>query len=183
MQKSNRSQFLYLCAAAALTDPNSAPLVYSFTQGSLRKKYDFIGDEAPSRCAEMLEAGECEIVFESGDPVSAHPRFRGLYPKSPAALKNCVPQRLRQPRAARSRRFRRPNARPRVTHFTDALVRYLFLRRYGSLPECAERALGALRQESGNPSDDAERGAGHRRSGDEAGGFERVLSTRRLLTG
>ncbi|MGH9856097.1 MAG: MqnA/MqnD/SBP family protein, partial [Blastocatellia bacterium] len=48
---------------AASTYLNSAPLVYSFTQGSLRRKYDFVGDAAPSRCAAMLQARECEIAL------------------------------------------------------------------------------------------------------------------------
>src|SRR5262245_24121867 len=48
---------------AASTYLNSAPLVYSFTQGLFQRKYAFIGDEAPSRCAEMLQAGQCDIAL------------------------------------------------------------------------------------------------------------------------
>lgn len=39
---------------AASTYLNSAPLVYSFLKGSLKNYCDFLGDTAPSRCADLL---------------------------------------------------------------------------------------------------------------------------------
>jgi chorismate dehydratase len=48
---------------AASTYLNSAPLVYSFTAGMQRKRVIFIGDTAPSRCAQMLANGQCEIAL------------------------------------------------------------------------------------------------------------------------
>lgn len=46
---------------AASTYLNSAPLVYSFAQGSLRKRYTFLGDTAPARCAAMLSTGQADV--------------------------------------------------------------------------------------------------------------------------
>jgi len=126
---------------AASTYLNSAPLVYSFTQGFLRKKYDFIGDEAPSRCAEMLLAGECEIALI---PVIELQRIPGLRiaPEIAVASK----KRVRSVLIA----SRRPLEEVRsltldpASRTSQTLVKILFLRRYGFLPECAERATGPL---------------------------------------
>ncbi len=60
---------------AASTYLNSAPLVYSFVQGSLRHRYSFLGDAAPSRCATMLAAGQCEIALI---PIIEYQRIPGL---------------------------------------------------------------------------------------------------------
>lgn len=48
---------------AASTYLNSAPLVHSFTAGMQRRRVIFIGDTAPSRCAQMLANGQCEIAL------------------------------------------------------------------------------------------------------------------------
>jgi len=124
----------------ASTYLNSAPLVYSFTQGLLRKKYNFIGDEAPSRCAEMLLSGQCEIALI---PVIEFQRIPGLriIPEIAVASK----KRVRSVLIA----SRRPLEEVRTltldpaSRTSQALVKILFLRRYGFLPECAERATGA----------------------------------------
>lgn len=60
---------------AASTYLNSAPLVYSFSQGSLRHAYEFLGDAAPSRCAALLAAEQCEIALI---PVIEYQRIPGL---------------------------------------------------------------------------------------------------------
>jgi len=125
---------------AASTYLNSAPLVYSFTQGLLRKKYDFIGDEAPSRCGEMLRSGQCEIALI---PVIECQRIPGLriIPEIAVASK----KRVRSVLIA----SRRPLEEVRTltldpsSRTSQALVKILFLRRYGFLPECAERATEA----------------------------------------
>src|SRR5215475_13780661 len=126
---------------AASTYLNSAPLVYSFTQGFLRQRYDFIGDEAPSRCAEMLRTGDCEIALI---PVIELQRIPGLriVPEIAVASKKRVRSVLiasRRPLEEVRRLTLDPASRPSQT-----LVKILFLRRYGFLPECAERALGPL---------------------------------------
>ena len=48
---------------AASTYLNSAPLVHSFTAGMQRNRVIFMGDTAPSRCAQMLSQGQCEIAL------------------------------------------------------------------------------------------------------------------------
>jgi len=137
---------------AASTYLNSAPLVYSFTQGFLRKRYDFIGDEAPSRCAEMLRAGDCEIALI---PVIELQRIPGLriVPEIAVASKKRVRSVLiasRRP-LEEVRRLRLDPA----SRTSQTLVKILFLRRYGFLPECAERAFGPL-VEVRNLFDDAD---------------------------
>ena len=126
---------------AASTYLNSAPLVYSFTQGFLRKKYDFIGDEAPSRCAEMLRAGECEIALI---PVIELQRIPGLRiaPEIAVASKKRVRSVLIASRRPLEE-VRRLTLDP-ASRTSQTLVKILFLRRYGFLPECAERAMGPL---------------------------------------
>lgn len=123
---------------AASTYLNSAPLVYSFTQGLFRKKYNFIGDAAPSRCAAMLQAGECEIALI---PVIELQRIPGLriIPEIAVASK----KRVRSVVIA----SRRPLEEVRsltldpASRTSQALAKILFLRRYGFLPRCAERAI------------------------------------------
>ncbi|MBO0858297.1 MAG: menaquinone biosynthesis protein [Chloracidobacterium sp.] len=124
---------------AASTYLNSAPLVYSFTQGDLRKKYDFIGDEAPSRCAEMLGAGHCEIALI---PVIEFQRIPGLriVPEIAVASKKSVRSVLIASRRPLEE-VRRLTLDP-ASRTSQALVRIIFQRRYGFLPECWERATG-----------------------------------------
>jgi chorismate dehydratase len=126
---------------AASTYLNSAPLVYSFTQGFLRKRYDFIGDEAPSRCAEMLGAGECEIALI---PVIELQRIPGLRiaPEIAVASKKRVRSVLIASRRPLEE-VRRLTLDP-ASRTSQTLVKIIFLRRYGFLPECAERAMGPL---------------------------------------
>ena len=136
--KTNRWQVIVFMRIAASTYLNSAPLVYSFTQGFLRKKYDFIGDEAPSRCAEMLEAGECEIALI---PVIEFQRIPGLriVPEIAVASKKRVRSVLIASRRPLEE-VRRLTLDP-ASRTSQTLVKILFLRRYGFLPECAERAM------------------------------------------
>jgi len=121
---------------AASTYLNSAPLVFSFTQGLLNKKYDFVGDESPSRCAEMLRSGECEIALI---PVIEFQRIPGLriIPEIAVASKNRVRSVLiasRRPLEEVRTLTLDPSSRTSQT-----LAKILFMRRYGFLPECAER--------------------------------------------
>jgi chorismate dehydratase len=112
--------------------------VYSFTQGFLRKKYDFIGDEAPSRCAEMLRTGQCEIALIPAIEFQRIPGLR-IVPEIAVASKNRVRSVLIASRC--------PLEEVRVltldpaSRTSQALVKILFLRRYGFLPECAERSI------------------------------------------
>jgi chorismate dehydratase len=134
---------------AASTYLNSAPLVYSFTQGFLRKKYDFIGDEAPSRCAEMLRAGQCEIALIPAIELQRMPGLR-IVPEIAVASKKRVRSVLIASRRPLEE-VRRLTLDP-ASRTSQALVKILFLRRYGFLPECAERAMGT----SQNLFDDAD---------------------------
>jgi chorismate dehydratase len=122
---------------AASTYLNSAPLVYSFTQGFLRKKYDFIGDEAPSRCAEMLMEGQCEIALI---PVIEFQRIPGLriVPEIAVASKKRVRSVLIASRRPLEE-VRRLTLDP-ASRTSQALVKILFQRRYGFLPESVERS-------------------------------------------
>jgi chorismate dehydratase len=125
---------------AASTYLNSAPLVYSFTQGHFQRKYDFIGDEAPSRCAEMLRAGQCDIALIPVIELQRIPDLR-IIPEIAVASKKRVRSVLiasRRPLAEVRSLSLDPSSRT-----SQALVRILFLRRYGFLPELSERAPSA----------------------------------------
>jgi chorismate dehydratase len=125
---------------AASTYLNSAPLVYSFTQGSLRRKYAFAGDAAPSRCAAMLEAGECEIALI---PVIEYQRIANLLiiPEVAVASKN----RVRSVLIASRRPLEEVRSLTLDTssRTSQALVKILFAQRYGFQPEFTECAPNA----------------------------------------
>jgi chorismate dehydratase len=133
------SSYRYMRIAAS-TYLNSAPLVYSFTQGFLRKKYDFIGDAAPSRCSEMLRTGQCEIALIPAIEFQRIPGLR-ITPEVAVASKN----RVRSVLIASRRPLEevRTLALDSASRTSQALVKILFLRRYGFLPECAERSMDA----------------------------------------
>lgn len=121
---------------AASTYLNSAPLVYSFSQGSLRHKYEFLGDAAPSRCAAMLAAGQCEIALI---PVIEYQRIPGLQiiPDVAVASKQQVRSVLlasRHPLQEAERVVLDTSSRTSQT-----LVKILFERRYSSRPVFIER--------------------------------------------
>jgi chorismate dehydratase len=122
---------------AASTYLNSAPLVYSFTQGLFQKKYAFIGDEAPSRCAEMLRAGLCDIALIPVIELQRIPNLR-IIPEIAVASKKRVRSVLiasRRPLAEVRSLSLDPSSRT-----SQALVKILFQQRYGFLPELTERA-------------------------------------------
>lgn len=125
---------------AASTYLNSAPLVYGFARGGMREKYEFIGDAAPARCAAMLEAGECEIALI---PVIEYQRIGGLaiVPGVSVASKGRVKSVLvasRKPLGEVERLALDTSSRT-----SQALVRILFLKRFGRLPEIVERTPDA----------------------------------------
>jgi chorismate dehydratase len=121
---------------AASTYLNSAPLVYSFAQGSLQKRYRFMGDAAPARCAGLLATGECDIALI---PAIEYQRLRGLriIPGVAVASKG----RVRSVVIA----ARRPLAEVRSlaldtsSRTSQALVRIIFRHRFGIEPRLIER--------------------------------------------
>ncbi len=117
---------------------NSAPLVYSFTRGLFRKKYDFVGDAAPSRCAEMLGTGECEVALI---PVIELQRIGGLriVPNVAVASKKRVRSVLIASRCPLEEV--RSLTLDSASRTSQTLAKILFLRRYGFLPNCAERVI------------------------------------------
>ncbi len=125
---------------AASTYLNSAPLVYSFAQGSLRRRFTFIGDAAPARCAAMLAAGQCEIALI---PVIEYQRIPNLriVPEVAVASKNRVRSVLIASR--RPLEAVRTLALDASSRTSQALVKILFQRRHGFLPEFTERAPDA----------------------------------------
>lgn len=60
---------------AASTYLNSAPLVYGFLHGKPRLESDFTGNEAPSRCADLLQTARVEAALI---PSIEYRRIRGL---------------------------------------------------------------------------------------------------------
>lgn len=125
---------------AASTYLNSAPLVYSFAQGSLRDRYTFLGDTAPARCATMLAAGQAEIALI---PVIEYQRIPGL--KILPGVAVASRQQVRSVLLA----ARRPLAELRQvtldasSRTSQTLVKILLARRYGIQPQFSERAPDA----------------------------------------
>lgn len=125
---------------AASTYLNSAPLVYSFVQGFLRHHYSFLGDAAPSRCAAMLAAGQCEIALI---PIIEYQRISGLriIPEIAVASKSRVRSVLLAARCP-LKEVRRVTLDP-SSRTSQALVRILFARHYNVQPVFTERAPDA----------------------------------------
>jgi chorismate dehydratase len=125
---------------AASTYLNSAPLIYSFAQGSLRRRFTFIGDAAPSRCAAMLAAGQCEVALI---PVIEYQRIPGLriIPEIAVASKNRVRSVILAARCPLNEV--RTVTLDISSRTSQALVKILFLRRYGTSPKFTERVPDA----------------------------------------
>jgi chorismate dehydratase len=125
---------------AASTYLNSAPLVYSFAQGKLRHLYEFLGDAAPSRCAAMLSAGQCEIALI---PVIEYQRIAGLriIPEIAVASKNRVRSVLLAARCPLEEA--RKVTLDTSSRTSQTLVKILFAHRYKSQPVFTERTPDA----------------------------------------
>jgi chorismate dehydratase len=125
---------------AASTYLNSAPLVYSFTQGELSDRYNFLGDTAPSHCAALLAAGQCEIALI---PVIEYQRIPGLriVPEIAVASKNRVRSVLLAARCPLEEA--RKVTLDTSSRTSQTLVRILFAHRYKSQPVFTERTPNA----------------------------------------
>lgn len=125
---------------AASTYLNSAPLVYSFIHGDKtadlksnnNSNYEFVGDAAPSRCAQMLESGQCDIALI---PVIEYQRIADLriipgiavasrYQVRSVLLASRVP--LNQVRRV---------AMDTSSRTSQSLAKILFQKKYGNTPE------------------------------------------------
>lgn len=121
---------------AASTYLNSAPLVYGFASGSQRGKVKFLGDTAPSRCALMLAAGQCEVALI---PVIEYQRIPNLriVPAAAVASKRRVRSVVLAARCAPERA--RTVTLDSSSRTSQALVKILFARRWHSEPQFIER--------------------------------------------
>jgi chorismate dehydratase len=120
---------------AASTYLNSAPLVYSFIRGELRNRYKFTGDAAPSQCAALLANRLSDVALI---PVIEYQRIPGLLiiPDIAVASKNRVRSVLLA--ARRPLDEVRRVALDASSRTSQTLVKILFLRRYGLLPDFME---------------------------------------------
>ncbi len=125
---------------AASTYLNSAPLVYSFAQGSLRDRYAFIGDAAPARCAALLAAGQVEIALI---PVIEYQRIPGLklIPNVAVASKGKVRSVLLAARGPLQEV--QTVTLDTASRSSQALVKILLAKRYGVQPRFVERTPNA----------------------------------------
>lgn len=138
---------------AASTYLNSAPLVYSFAQGSLRDRYTFVGDAAPSRCAAMLAAGQAEIGLI---PVIEYQRIPDLklIPNVAVASKGKVRSVLLAARGPLEEV--QTVTLDTASRSSQALVKILLAKRYGVHPRFVERTPdAALRCENMLEASDA----------------------------
>ncbi|HWQ34229.1 MAG TPA: menaquinone biosynthesis protein [Blastocatellia bacterium] len=121
---------------AASTYLNSAPLVYGFASGSQRHRVRFLGDTAPSRCAQMLAAAQCDVALIPVIESQRIPNLR-LIPGTAVASK----QRVRSVVLA----ARVPPEEARTvtldtsSRTSQALVKILFAERWHSGPQFIER--------------------------------------------
>ncbi|MBS1807062.1 MAG: menaquinone biosynthesis protein [Acidobacteria bacterium] len=121
---------------AASTYLNSAPLVHSFTAGTQRNRVIFIGDAAPSRCAQMLAKGQCEIALIPVIEYLRIPNLR-LIPNVAVASKHQVASVIL---AARCKpECARNVALDCASRTSQTLVKILFARRYHNQPVFSER--------------------------------------------
>jgi chorismate dehydratase len=115
---------------------NSAPLVYSFSEGSRRRTTRFLGDKAPSRCAQMLEAGLCDAALI---PVIEYQRIPDLVvvPQVSVASKRRVGSVLLATRTPLEEI--RSVTLDSSSRTSQALLKILFRQKYNLSPEFAER--------------------------------------------
>ena len=121
---------------AASTYLNSAPLVHSFTAGTQRNRVIFLGDAAPSRCAQMLARGQCEIALIPVIEYLRIPNLR-LIPNVAVASKQRVASVILASRC-------KLEAASKValdcsSRTSQTLVKILFARRYHNNPRFFER--------------------------------------------
>lgn len=138
---------------AASTYLNSAPLVYSFAQGSLRDRYTFIGDAAPARCAALLATGQADIALI---PVIESQRIPDLklIPNVAVASKGKVRSVLLAARGPLQEV--RTVTLDTASRSSQALVKILLAKRYGVQPRFVERTPdAALRCENMLEASDA----------------------------
>lgn len=125
-----------LLRIAASTYLNSAPLVYSFSEGRLRDKAEFLGDTAPARCAEMLAAGVCDAALI---PVIEYQRIPGVQVIPGVAVASEWKVRSVLLAARRPLSEVRRVTLDSSSRTSQGLVRILCRYRYGIGPEFVER--------------------------------------------
>jgi chorismate dehydratase len=121
---------------AASTYLNSAPLVHSFTAGMQRKRVIFIGDTAPSRCAQMLANGQCEIALIPVIEYLRIPNLR-LLPNVAVASKHRVSSVLLVARCPLDKVTK--VALDCASRTSQSLVKILLAQRYQNQPAYVER--------------------------------------------
>lgn len=115
---------------------NSAPLVYSFSEGSRSQTTRFLGDRAPARCAEMLKNGLCDVALI---PVIEYQRIPDLLiiPHIAVAARRKVASVLLATQCPIEQV--RQVALDSSSRTSQALLRILFKYRYTSKPSFFER--------------------------------------------
>jgi chorismate dehydratase len=120
---------------AASTYLNSAPLVHSFSSGAQRGRAIFLGDAAPSRCAQMLARGQAEVALIPVIEYQRIPHLR-VIPNVAVACKTRVRSVLLASR--RPLADVRSVALDAASRTSQTLVKILFARRYGHEPSYEE---------------------------------------------
>ena len=121
---------------AASTYLNSAPLVHSFTAGMQRNRVIFMGDTAPSRCAQMLAQGQCEIALIPVIEYLRIPHLR-IVPNVAVASKHRVGSVLLAARCPLENVTK--VALDGSSRTSQTLVKILLARRYHNTPVYCER--------------------------------------------
>lgn len=125
-----------LMRIAASTYLNSAPLVHSFAAGTQRNRVIFLGDAAPSRCAQMLAKGQCEIALIPVIEYLRIPNLR-LIPNVAVASKQQVASVILAARGPLE--TAQKVALDCSSRTSQTLVKILFAQRYHAQPTFCER--------------------------------------------
>jgi chorismate dehydratase len=125
---------------AASTYLNSAPLVYSFSTGSQHGRAEFLGHEAPSRCAALLSSGSCEAALIPAIEYQRQPGV-GIVAGVSVASKTRVRSVVLVSRVPIERAEH--VSLDASSRTSQALVQILCRDRYGSRPILSERPRGS----------------------------------------
>ena len=121
---------------AASTYLNSAPLIYSFANGTKKSLVTLLGDTAPAACSRMLDRGECDVALI---PVIESIRIPDLIviPEIAVASKYRVRSVILASKVPIEQAQR--VALDASSRTSQTLVKILFEHRYNASPEFLER--------------------------------------------
>ncbi|MBV9210043.1 MAG: menaquinone biosynthesis protein [Acidobacteria bacterium] len=133
---------------AASSYLNTAPLIWSFTHGSMQERVELLTDAAPARCALMLERGQADVALV---PVIEYGRMKDvlIVPDVCVGSRERVRSVVLATRLEDLRRVRSISL-DTSSRTSAALIQIIFREFFGLAPECKAAApnLNAMLEES-----------------------------------